>query len=228
MGRKAQPSDVPNVRDASDDEFLRALQRAERAELPSAVKMQELADRLGPMMATKSAVSAHVWRWIGVVAMTGLVVAGAISIRRQLDGHQPVSASVPLVVSAVAPVSTAPPPADEPRADVAPVVSVDALPSVVTKAPSTRTCEGELELVERSDAKLRAGDARGALVLARQHATRCAQGEFVQERERIAIEALAQLGLRNEVRTRARAFERQFPASPHLWRIRSLAERDSE
>lgn len=229
MSRDTHRSDVPSIRDASDDEFLRALERVERTELPSAAKMQELADRLGPMLATKSAASVHPWRLIGLVAITGLVVAGAVSIRRQLGTSEGAPPSVSIVTSAAAPVLTPVMPPDEPRDDVAPVVSVDALPSVAAPAvPAPRTCEGELELVERSDAKLRAGDAQGALALARQHAARCPHGEFVQERERIAIEALAQLGLRNEVRTRARAFERQFPASPHLWRIRSLAERDSE
>ncbi|AKU98774.1 hypothetical protein AKJ09_05438 [Labilithrix luteola] len=226
------------MRDASDDEFLRALQRAERTELPSSAKMQELADRLGPMMTAKSSAAVHPWRWIGVAAMTGFVVVGALSVRRQLDVRDDVPAAAPRVVEVAAPAPAPAPvlPRDELHDNTAPVVSVDSLPSVSapTVPPAAHTvntesaCDGELELVERSDAKLRAGDAQGALALARQHAARCARGEFVQERERIAIEALAQLGRTSEVRARARAFERQFPTSPHLWRIRSLAERDSE
>jgi hypothetical protein len=75
---------------------------------------------------------------------------------------------------------------------------------------------------------LRAGNALRAFDLTREHAERCPRGAFVQERERIAIEALAQLGRTSEVRTRARSFERRFPSSPHVWRIRSLAEGDAE
>jgi hypothetical protein len=234
MSRDPQRPDVPSIGAASDDEFMRALHRAERMELPSENKMEELAERLGPMMATQSASGVIAWRWVGVVAMAGVFVAGAVSFRRHLDAGEgarragEVQASTPVVVDEAAP--TPPPPRDEPHDIAAPVVSVDALPAARVPASRSRaalaepTCAGEIELVERSDARLRTGDAQGALDLAREHAERCPRGAFVQERERIAIEALAELGRASEVRARASSFERRFPASPHVWRIRSLAE----
>jgi hypothetical protein len=84
------------------------------------------------------------------------------------------------------------------------------------------TCTDEIDLVERADVALREGHAQKAVALTREHAERCPSGSFVQERERIAIEALAHLGQKDEVRARARAFETRFPTSPHLRRIRSL------
>jgi hypothetical protein len=51
---------------------------------------------------------------------------------------------------------------------------------------------------------------------------------LVQERERIAIEALVMLGRHEEAAARARAFETSYPSSPHLRRIRQLAPRRSE
>ena len=58
---------------SSEDEFMRAVIRAERTELPAEAKMAELSKRLGPMMTERTPVapSAPLWRWLlwaGLVA----------------------------------------------------------------------------------------------------------------------------------------------------------------
>jgi hypothetical protein len=83
-------------------------------------------------------------------------------------------------------------------------------------------------LIDDADAALRAGNAERAHALTRQHAERCPAGTFIQERERIAIEALAKLGRLDAMRDRARAFEERFPSSPHLRRVRSVVERHGQ
>ena len=94
-----------------------------------------------------------------------------------------------------------------------------------------RAPDGDADLqgrVDRADATLRAGDAKRALELTREHGARCPNGSFVQERERVAIEALALLGEGEMMRTRAKAFELRFPSSPHVRRIRNLASSNPE
>ncbi|MDF2698164.1 MAG: hypothetical protein K0S65_6547 [Labilithrix sp.] len=204
--------------------------------------MQELGERLAPVMATSRAASVVAWRQVGVVALAGVFVVGALLFRQHLDVQRGASPAGEVQVSATRagepptprgvdpPTAASTPPRAEPHDIAAPVISVDSLPPASAPPPRPHAsvaepaCTGELELVERADATLRTGDAQRAFDLTREHAERCPRGAFVQERERIAIEALAQLGRTSEVRARARSFERRFPLSPHLWRIRSLAE----
>src|SRR5262249_14255889 len=121
-------------------------------------------------------------------------------------------------------------PASAPPADEREPASLPAalLPSVRPPsrerytAPSPTACSNEIELLDRADAALRSGNAADALAATQKHAERCATGTFVQERERIAIEALAKLGRTEPMFARARAFEERFPSSPHLRRIRSV------
>jgi len=234
MSRDPQELNAPTIGAASDEEFLRAIQRAERGALPTEAKMRELAERIGPLSpATSIAARLLDWR-LAVLAASSILVLGAVALQWRASETTPSAAPASVVDEAPPSEEPAPPPpAAEPVA-VAPVVSVDALPTATATAPSRpraalaeATCPGEIELVEAIDAALRAGDAEGALGRARQLEARCKSGRFVQERERLAIEALARLGQRDEVKARARTFEQRFPTSPHVWRIRSLAEGDS-
>ena len=56
------------------------------------------------------------------------------------------------------------------------------------------------------------GDPQAALDSARQHARRFPNGQLAEEREAIAIEALARLGRQAEARTRAEHFRRVYPS----------------
>ncbi len=224
---------------SSEEEFMRAIIRAERTELPTKAEMQQLSGRLGPLMANQSTFgsSASPWRWLLVAGLVAGLTAAVVSLRpsggpSQAGGAPPapqraVEAPVtsPPAIAVTAPASAAP----------APVVAVESLPTA-SATPRTRpasstdvpTCSGEIELLDRADAALRSGDALRALDLTRKHSERCSSGAFVQERERIAIDALSRLGRGDEMRARARAFEDRYPSSPHLHRIRSLVEQHSE
>ena len=88
-------------------------------------------------------------------------------------------------------------------------------------APSARDAASELQLLERAQQTLGADPAR-ALAIAEQHRQRYAHGEFAQEREMIAIEALMALGQTERAAARARAFARRYPDSSHLPHLRDL------
>lgn len=62
-------------------------------------------------------------------------------------------------------------------------------------------------------------DPRKALALTAEHARRFPNGMLVQEREVLAIEALARLGRRDDARARATAFSASYPGSPYQSRV---------
>lgn len=226
--------------DASpEDAFMRSLLRGQPEDLPSVEKMQELATRLGPIVAptTRSNPLLTGWRWLFVMAAAGALVVVPMVVRTQSRSEAPVA---PAVVVVAAPASTpsngATSPSEQPAVNAVPSISVDSLPTAAVErarpanvaSSAVPKCADEIELVERADETLRAGDARHALELTREHSARCPNGSFVQERERVAIEALALLGQNDEMRARAKAFETRFPSSPHVRRIRNLASSNPE
>jgi len=81
---------------------------------------------------------------------------------------------------------------------------------------------GELDLIERAQQAL-SDDPSSALALAEEHRRRYDSSLLVQEREVIAVAALATLGRRIEARARAERFIRRFPESAHAARVRRLA-----
>ncbi|AKV04370.1 hypothetical protein AKJ09_11033 [Labilithrix luteola] len=95
-----------------------------------------------------------------------------------------------------------------------------------TRETSDKICD-ESQLIERAETLLRTGQPAGALDITRQHVA-CGETVLVQERERIAIEALLKLRRPEEASARARAFEANYPSSPHIRRIRQLIELRSE
>jgi hypothetical protein len=67
-------------------------------------------------------------------------------------------------------------------------------------------------------------DPAAALALVREHEARYAGGALVQEREALAVEALARLGRVDEARGRLARLRRDFPQSPHLSRLAGLVQ----
>ncbi len=224
---------------SSDTAFVGRLIHAHRAARPPTGKMDELSGRLGPLLEGKSASPVRANPWLAISAVAAVVIAGAVFTTQIEEDAGPVSASVPAESSAA---SSAPSLFDGPPAglDAPPAVphaqpavphaqaaiSVDALPNAgVRAAPSTAAARcNELELIDRADTKLRSGELAGALAVARDHEQRCPDGLLVQERERIAIEALVKLGRVDVARARARAFEERYPSSPHLRRVRQVID----
>lgn len=76
----------------------------------------------------------------------------------------------------------------------------------------------EFRVLQAAREELPSSPAR-ALVLAESHARRFTRGMLDQERETIAIEALARLGRADEASARSRVFLSRFPASPYRARV---------
>jgi hypothetical protein len=156
----------------------------------------------------------------------------------QRAGSSPIAREMPGIAgSAAAPDSMAPPGAPaavasaDPRAGGAsPAGSHDAKgatgsSSSAASAPvdrETRLLEESRRLAEARDA-LRRGDASGALSLLSDLQRAVPGGILGQEREALAIEALAKSGRSAEAQTRARAFLQAYPQSPHAARVEAFA-----
>lgn len=113
--------------------------------------------------------------------------------------------------TAVAPAAAAPEPAPTPPTPAR-------RPTASASAPDP---VAELHLLELAQQALRSDPAR-ALAIAEQHKQRFAHGQFAQEREMLAIQALVALGQNDRAAARARAFARRYPDSSHLPHLRDL------
>ncbi len=227
--RIAEQSDPPSP----EASLMRGLIRAQQNVRPTAAKMEELAGRLGPILEPKSPSPAPGMTWLSAsVAVAAMAALAVVTVAVRTTGP---TKAPEAVVSAPAPAEqreVLPPPElqTEPEAepDAPHAVSVDALPTAnldVRKAPAVAAprCD-EVMLVDDADTALRSGKPERALAIVREIEQRCSGGVLVQERERIAIEALAKAGRVDQARARARAFEARFPTSPHLRRVRQVAE----
>ncbi|OJY25893.1 MAG: hypothetical protein BGO98_35445 [Myxococcales bacterium 68-20] len=76
----------------------------------------------------------------------------------------------------------------------------------------------ELEIMQRAQSALAADPAR-ALAITNEHARAYPSGELVQERELIAIEALARTGRKDQAEARAHALIQRFPRTPYAARL---------
>ncbi len=248
-------SDPPRILDleggqSAEVELVRAAIRGYREELPPLSEMQSALRAAQTGRRSWSATSHLVWP-----AVSALAIAFAVGAVWLASAHTPEHEAGPVTsprqsATSVSPNEAIPapprelasagalPPAVAPAAAPVPVpapVPVDSLPSANRRPaaarpapPAQASCSGEVDLIDDADAALRAGDVERAYSLTSQHAERCPAGTFVQERERIAIEALAKLGRLDAMRERARAFEARFPSSPHLRRVRNVVERHGE
>lgn len=113
--------------------------------------------------------------------------------------------------------STTPPAATIPKQAASPATPARRLPAT----PSPSDPVAELHLLELAQQALRSDPAR-ALAIAEQHKQRFARGQFAQEREMLAIQALVALGQNDRAAARARAFARRYPDSSHLPHLRDL------
>lgn len=125
------------------------------------------------------------------------------------------STPAPTSAAAAAQVSSAAPRA--PLAVSAPSASASAPPEI-TDGPSQ-----ELALLVRIKQSA-ASDPALAVALVDEGHRRFPRGSFYQERESIAVLALAQLGRTNEARARAKHFLDAHSESPYAERLRSIAD----
>jgi hypothetical protein len=168
---------------------------------------------------------------IGIAVLAG----GFVSWRAVDVAAPPPVAAIPPAL-ALAPVEARVPAADVPAPQMA--IPVDALPSVapsaatsvpvrhaapVASAQAPAESEAppppkELDLVQRAQAML-ASDPERALAITREQARLYPAGEYIQEREVFAVEALSRLGRKDEASARANALLQRFPRTPYVSRL---------
>lgn len=94
---------------------------------------------------------------------------------------------------------------------------------LATPSPPAQAPAEELALLTRARSLLvTASDA--ALSLTEEHRTRFPRGTFVEERELIAVEALARLGRAEEAVARGKAFLARYARSAHAERMRVILQ----
>ena len=226
--------------DAELPDALRSALAAARADGPSVESVSRVAERLGvagPGAASaKAAASAGRSKLVMIAALCVLGGAGmhaaftndhaAIAPVPERTAQEP-QASPALVVRHEPPSSVraqaleASEPAAAPRRTqaVLPAKSRAHAPGVVPAAHLDPNAE--LELLRRAQAALTPAPSR-ALVLCEQHARLFPRGAFQQERELIAVVALANRGDLRAARARAERFERAYPDSVHEPRLKAL------
>ncbi len=99
----------------------------------------------------------------------------------------------------------------------APLASPPLAPSA-SPSPGRAATVSELELIRRAEESFPA-DPERTLALAADHARAYPAGQFVQEREVLAVEALARLGRHDDATRRARAVVERFPRTPYATRL---------
>jgi hypothetical protein len=207
---------------------LRALVR-ERRQGPSTEDLGKMSERLvalGVMRATSPqlATTRSSYAKIGGVA---LLVVGGLVAGWQTVREPAAPSGVTTAASAEAPLPAA---VAFPTATPTHAISVNELPSAApSPAPSAPTTAetrrshavppvSELELVQRAEVAL-ASNPRRALEIAGEHARTFPSGEFLQEREVIAVDALSRLGRKDESLRRARSLVERFPRTPYATRL---------
>ncbi len=218
---------------------LEALIAAARRDEPPNATLSRLADSVekgqAPSSISKrSSVSSSPALNKGIVAIAACaVVAGAIVMRTMSDFGEPAHDAAPASAPThAAPVSPTPPMIEDSdtRENVVPSIDVRSLPepekpSAVRKGGAagpgaTSRVEGPSEgtlLHQAHDAI--SSDPRRAFDLTIEHARRFPNGMLVQEREVIAIEALARMGRTDEARRRASSFFATYPSSAYRSRV---------
>ncbi|HWB76303.1 MAG TPA: hypothetical protein VG755_15135 [Nannocystaceae bacterium] len=115
------------------------------------------------------------------------------------------------------------PPAAPPKTAPAPVVLEEA-PALEkpararTRKPVAATTDDlvvELGLVRRARRALQDGDPKGALAMLDAHAHAFPQGQMLEDRLALRIEALCAAGAERQARAEAKALRRRFPGSAH-------------
>jgi hypothetical protein len=115
---------------------------------------------------------------------------------------------VPVPVTVVVSAPAAPPP------NVGPSTSLAAPPTPSSAAaPKASTDAGEVLALDKIRSALKSGDSASALAAVAEHEKRYPSGAHVEEREALAVQALARAGRSEEARARADRFHKRFPSS---------------
>lgn len=215
--------------DPETSEALRSALEAGRDELPNDHQLASLASRLGPLL--------------GPGGGGGGAAAGGSGAAAKVIGTLAAAAAVGGAVWWGAATSSAPEPRpraprDAPNAE-APLPEIAEpeipegidVPAPLEEEPIARPPQradprpafetdpdAELALIRSAQSALRTSPSR-ALEIAAEHERRFGEGTLTQEREVVAIEALANIGRTDEARARAERFHQRWPRSAYRRRI---------
>jgi hypothetical protein len=184
----------------------------------------------------KSATLAKVGLGVALLAALGALVFSR-SAAEQAPASTPSAANVAKL--AAAPLAAAP--LAEPLAPAAPApASVEASPprsgaaaaAVGAARGESSAARGEdlseqIRLIEAARAGVAARDSKAAFSALDSYAAKFPRGSFGQEAQVLRIRALDQSGDSGRASALAKAFVTRFPNSPHLARIKPIAERAS-
>jgi hypothetical protein len=196
------------------------------APAPAAAPATQAAASMAPPVAAvaKSTTAVKVAVGLGVVA-----VAGALWLTRERD-MAPVPP--PPVVTPVAPVAAAPAPLlpAEPAAvsPLPPVQEITAAPRARSSAaapPAAEDLSEQIRLIEAARAGVASHDSKAALAALDSYSAKFSRGSFGQEALVLRIRALDQAGDFARATALAKSFVTRFPKSPHVARLKPIAER---
>lgn len=240
--------DPPPLDDPAADvpDLLRDALSAARADLPDPAKLASLSAGLKVAVSAPAAAAPSILSGALIGGALGVLVSGAAVLlpsrsEPPMVAPPPPTEIVNLATSAVpaapapssetspVPVTTSAPrpprPAPPPAASSAPAP----LPPPSSPAPTARSdtppqgdLASEVYLLQRALRAMKTNPAE-ALSLTTELAARFPRGVLIEERESVAIQALAQLGRRAEASARAKRFVASYPRSAHWPRIEALA-----
>jgi hypothetical protein len=165
--------------------------------------------------------------WLGLGKWGAVVAIGASAIgsatfyaARSKRVEAPPAATAPVAATPRAPEAPLAPAPSEP----APATHRALRPEPASSSAAS-SLRAEAAMLGVAREKLSAGDDRGALDEVAKLGARFPHGALSQEREVVALGALAGLGDRQALSTRATAFLQRYPESPYAAHVRRLVER---
>ena len=163
--------------------------------------------------------------------IAALGVAAALWFTQSPTAEAPVAAKpvVPVkIVDApapvVAPVAAAPVPEVSPLPPVEQPVTTQR-PRSEASAAATDDLSEQIRLIEAARAGVAARDSKSALAALGEYSSKFPRGSFGQEATVLRIRAIDQSGDSARATAMAKSFIARFPASPHVARLKPIAER---
>jgi len=179
-----------------------------------------------PHVAAGSAGVGLATKIVAGVALGGGMLWGGVALLRSenassLTAPQAISAPVHAQPRSVQPAATQP--SAESRAEDS-ADSPEQPGAPARRTPSATTLVEEGRLLAKANALVQSGQARQALEVLRQSESRYPRSTLYQEREVLAVEALAASGATAAAKQRAARFLKRYPNSPHAGKLQTFVQ----
>jgi hypothetical protein len=164
------------------------------------------------------------------LAVGVLGVVGALWFTQRREVPPPTAAAPAHSVAPVEAPAPAPPPAVHVPPEVSPLPPVKqpvSTPRARSEGPasSSEDLSEQIRLIEAARAGVAARDSKAALAALRDYSAKFPRGSFGQEASVLRIRAVDQSGDSAGATAMAKAFIARFPSSPHVARLKPIAER---